>query len=631
LFAEILARSAFSFLRGASQPEELVLRAKELGQGVIGLCDRDGLYGVVRAFAQAKELGQRLIVGAELSLAEPGTVVERSDVWRPSRRSGRRGARSPASPTVGGRAGDAAPSRVARPGASVVLLAENHAGYTNLCRLLTHAHAGLPKGEPLLDLDALATHHEGLVAVVPGPCFPGGGSTPPEALFALLAERFGRERAFVAAWRRLDGFDAERIESVLGWSERYRLDVIASARPLFHDRSRKALADVLHCIRTGTTLDRAGPSLDANTEAVMRSDLEMRRLFPGREAWVDRAGEVAEVLTFSLAQIRYDFPCELARGETANGVLRHLVGEGKRRRYPGGVPEKVEAQLEKELGLIAELDVAPYFLSTHEIVEIARRRRILCQGRGSAANSAVCYVLGITAVDPARSNLLFERFLSAERREPPDIDIDFEHERREEIIQEIYARHGRDRAAMVSEVISYRGKSALREVGKAFGLSLEQVDRLSGLLTHWDSVDDGAMRAGELGFDLGDARLRQVIDLARLLDGFPRHLSIHVGGFVLSARSLAEVAPIEPARMADRTVIPWDKDDIETLGFFKIDVLGLGMLTAIRKCLALIHADGGLRGEIHNGEQKGDPDTTAGRWEGERALPGPAVAGRHAG
>jgi error-prone DNA polymerase len=551
----------------------MMFRAKELGHESMALCDQNGLYGAVRAYARAKEIGTRLIVGAELDLAIPGTVVERSDAWRSSK---------------------ADPAAVDVP--SVALLAEDHAGYTNLCRLLTRAHAGLPKGEALLEVEALAAHSKGLVAIVPGPRLPRSSGSPPDSIFDALVGAFGRERVFIGAFRRLDGLDPERMEIVEGWSERFDIDVVASARPLYHKKSRKPLADVLHCIRTGATLDSAGLELSANGEAYLRSDIDMRKLFSDAEEWVDRAGELAECLQFSLEQIRYDFPCELKPGETADGALRRLVEVGKRRRYPSGVPESVEAQLEKELRLVAELKVAPYFLSTYEVVEIARARRILCQGRGSAANSAVCYVLGITAVDPARSNLLFERFLSAERHEPPDIDIDFEHERREEVIQEIYARYGRDRAAMVSEVICYRGKSAIREVGKAFGLSLEQVDRLSGMLTHWDSVEEGAKRAREMGFDLDDDRLRKVLVLARALEGFPRHLSIHVGGFVLSACPLSEVAPTEPARMVDRTVIPWDKDDIEALGFFKIDVLGLGMLTAIRKCLALLFEDGELRG-----------------------------------
>src|SRR5690606_17424394 len=330
-------------------------------------------------------------------------------------------------------------------------------------------------------------------------------------------------------------------------------------------------------------------------EAYLRSPWQMLRLFAEHPEWVRRTHDVSTQLMFGLAELRYHFPCELQPGQSADDRLRHLTLAGLERRYPGGVPEQVRRQVEKELALIAEIRVAPYFLSTWEIVEIARRRRILCQGRGSAANSAVCYALGITAVDPARSNLLFERFMSAERAEPPDIDIDFEHERREEVIQEIYARYGRDRAAMVSEVICYRGKSALREVGKVFGFSLEQVDRLSATLTHWDAADVSDEQLTEMGFDAQDGRVRQSVLLARALQGFPRHLSIHVGGFVLSATPLYRVAPVEPARMPDRTVVPWDKDDIDDLGFFKIDVLGLGMLTAIRKALALIHADGGLR------------------------------------
>jgi error-prone DNA polymerase len=566
MFAELLGRSCFSFLRGASQPEEMVSRAHELGLDAIALCDRMGLYGSARAHAQARELEQSVIVAAELVL-EPRH----------------------------GRARTKGPARVAElsDAPSVALLVEDHVGYANLCRLLTLAHGGVDKGEGALRLDDLAEHHAGLVAVVPAPRDPTGPDAPPDALLAVVHEVFA-DRGLLAAHRHLDVFDRVRLESVEEQAERFGIEVVASARPLFHQRSRKPLADVVSCIREGITLDVAGTALGANTEAFLRSELEMQKLFRDRPGWVERTGEVAKGCRFSLSELRYHFPCELAPGETADDKLRRLSLEGAARRYPEGVPAGVAQQIEKELALIAKLGVAPYFLSTWEVVEMARARRILCQGRGSAANSAVCYVLGITAVDPARSSLLFERFMSAERSEPPDIDIDFEHERREEVIQDIYARFGRERAAMVSEVISYRGKSALREVGKVFGLSLEQIDRLSGTITHWDSAEVSDARLVEMGFDPSDGRLRQSVTLARALEGFPRHLSIHVGGFVLSARPLWEVAPIEPARMPDRTVIPWDKDDIEALGFFKIDVLGLGMLTAIRKCLSLIHGDGGL-------------------------------------
>jgi error-prone DNA polymerase len=326
----------------------------------------------------------------------------------------------------------------------------------------------------------------------------------------------------------------------------------------------------------------------------------MRALFGDRPAWIDRAAEVAEGLTFSFDELRYRFPsdglCE--RGESPDELLARLTAEGLARRYPAGVPAPVRAQCNKELALIAKLGVAPYFLSVWDVVEMARRRRILCQGRGSAANSAVCYALGVTAVDPARSNLLFERFLSAERAEPPDIDVDFEHERREEVIQEIYDKYGRDRAAMVSEVISYRGKSALREVAKVFGLSVDQQDRLASLVLHYDLADVSQDAARQIGLDPNDDRLIKAVSIARAMEGFPRHLSIHVGGFVLSAEPLERVAPVEPARMPNRTVIPWDKDDLDTLGFFKMDVLGLGMLTCIRKCLALLHDRGILPGQI---------------------------------
>ena len=591
MFAELLTRSCFSFLHGAAQPEEMVEAAHAQGLHALALCDRDGLYGSVRAHVRAEELGQRYMVGAELGLSLPNEIIERSDVPRdrdPARERGRERNRDPARDRGRERNREKG-TWVERP--VIVLLVENHAGYANLCRLLTLAHAGLPKGEAVLELEWLREHNEGLIVIVPAPEMPGGAAEPEDALFECLVECF-RGRAYVGAFRRLDSLDGARMACVEAWSETYDLPVVASARPLFHERARKPLADVMHCIRHTTTLDKAGTALRSNAAAILCTEKQIRRLFKDRPEWVDRTVEVADRAKFSLKEVSYKFPCTLEPGETPDTRLRRLTFEGAARRYPEGVPEQVEALIEKELVLIAKLEAAPYFLSTWEVVEIARRRHILCQGRGSAANSAVCFVLGITAVDPARSKLLFERFMSEERAEPPDIDIDFEHERREEVIQEIYERHGRERAAMVSEIICYRGKSALREVGKAFGLSLEQVDRLSSLASGWVSLKDAATASPdqltEIGFDAGDERLQKMLTVARQLEGMPRHLSIHVGGFVLSAEPLYAVAPIEPARMEGRTVIPWDKDDIEALGFFKVDVLGLGMLTAIRKCLELI-------------------------------------------
>jgi error-prone DNA polymerase len=554
LFTELLGRTSFSFLRGASHPEEMVARAKELALDAIAFCDRDGLYGSVRALRAGREVGQRVIVGAELSVGEHPKQTE--------------------APVL-------------------ALLVETHTGYRNLCQLLTLAHHGREKGTSALRLDWLERHHAGLHAIVPAPRRPGDESTPPPALLQTVREVFGA-RGYLAVHRHRDGFDRERVQAVEAWSAEYDLAVLASARPQFHEPTRKALADVLYCIRQGTTLERAGTALSPNAEAALGSEAELRRRFADHPEWVERAGAVGEQLRFSLSELKYQFPCTLEPGESADEKLRRLTEKGLRERFPGGVTSGVREQVEKELAVIAHMNVAPYFLSTCEVVEMARARKILCQGRGSAANSAVCYALGITAVDPARSNLLFERFLSVERAEPPDIDVDFEHERREEVIQDIYARWGRDQAAMVSEVICYRGKSALREVGKAFSLPLETVDRLSASIGHWDDAEESEKHARGLGLDVEGKRLSQVIELSRLLGGFPRHLSIHVGGFVLSAESLSSVAPIEPARMPNRTVVPWDKDDIDTLGFFKVDVLGLGMLTAIRKALAMIHADGAL-------------------------------------
>jgi error-prone DNA polymerase len=551
-FAELLGRTSFSFLEGASRPDEMVKASKDRGLEAIAVCDRDGLYGVARAFAEAKKIEHRLLVGAELSIEMPG------------------------SPLTG----------ISTPDRRIALIAIDHDGYSNLCRLLTRAHEGHEKGEAGITVAEIAAANRGLFALVPSEPF-----VTSDAVLGPVVEAF-RERALLAAYRHAEPRDAARTEIARRAEKRYGLQIVASARPVMHLADRKRLADVLACIRHKTTLAEAGTRLLPNAEAVLRSPAEMAAIFRDQLDWVERTVDIADECRFSLGDLSYRFPSDELRlpGERSIDALRRLTAEGCVRRYgEGQTPESVQAQIEKELALIDRLEKADYFLSAHQVVNMARERKILCQGRGSAANSAVCFVLGVTAVDPARSSLLFERFLSAERNEPPDIDVDFEHERREEVIQSIYETYSRDRAAMVSEVISYRGKSALREVGKVMGLSVDQLDRLSGLAGYGgvDHKDPGHL--ADVGLDPGDRRLQLVLELSDEIQGFPRHLSIHVGGFVLSAEPLDRIAPIEPARMENRTVIPWDKDDLDELGFFKVDVLGLGMLTAIRKALALIH------------------------------------------
>ena len=571
-YVELSARSNFSFLQAASRPEELVQLAKEQGYETIGIADRDGIYGMVRAHEEAKRQSMRLVVGCELTLEGAGFTL--------------------------------------------LVHVENHAGYTNLCRILTESHRRHPRGrhppgqkkgkaqkkgaleheQPKnlfagVPLAFVCANADGLWATA----LPRGEQYLCETDIAMLKNAFGA-RTSIAVHRHLDGDDRARIREAKRLRALLDVPICVINAVRYALREQKPVYDVLHCIREGTTLDQAGRALAPNTEACLKSAPEMARIFADHPAWIARSHAIADACRFSMTELRYRFPCELDApafdGETPDQALRRLTFDGAKDRYGANVPERTLAQIEKELALIAKLEVAPYFLSVRTIIDIARRRDILCQGRGSAANSAVCFCLGVTAVDPARSNLLFERFLSAERAEPPDIDVDFEHERREEVIQEIYERYGRERAAMVSEVICYRGKSALREVGKVFGLSLEQVDRLSTIVTHWDSKEAIAEdRLREAGFDAHDPRVRQVLTLSRAIYGTPRHLSIHVGGFILSAAPLVQVAPIEPASMPNRTVVPWDKDDIDTLGFFKVDVLGLGMLTALRKALDLIDDD----------------------------------------
>lgn len=587
-FVELCARSNFSFLEGASHPEELVTRARELGMPAVGIADRDGIYGLVRAYREAKENGGRLISGAELTLAYSGV-----DAHVP--------------------AGAGFPHWLPGMPLRVILLLRTHAGYRNLCRLLTLSHQPYEKGVARLDLRHLAENSAGLELVlgVDAELLSAGGLAPrdwaPEWA-AVLAAFSGRTH--VAIHRALDGLDSERASCGAWLAEQLSAKPFATMRPLFHCASRRVLCDAVACIRRKQTLDQAGRSLLVNAEARLRNEEQMLALFRDHPEWVYRAGELAEGLTFSFAELRYQFPCNqhCLEGETPDVALRRMTEEGLRARYappvwPGGPPAPVVEQCNKELALIAKLGVAPYFLSVYEVVQMAKRKRILCQGRGSAANSAVCFALSITAVDPARSNLLFERFLSAERAEPPDIDVDFEHERREEVIQEIYSTYGRDRSAMVCEVICYRGRSSLREVGKVFGLSSDQLDRLTGLVLRYDLADVTEALVKELGLDPKEERLLKTIHVAKLLEGAPRHLGIHVGGFILSAEPLDHVAPVEPGRMEGRTVIPWDKDDLDTLGFFKMDVLGLGMLTCVRKSLALLHKLG-LDSAIRSSEEE---------------------------
>lgn len=556
-YVELTARSHFSFLRGGSSPEALMQRARALGYRALGITDCDGLYGIVRALEAAEACGIQLIVGCELPVLVPlGSAND------------------------GDRAAEVHP---------VVVHVETHAGYNNLCALLTEAHArrghGANRPGPGVALDRVCALREGLWAMA----WPGAG----DLALGMLRDAFG-ERLSLAVFRHFDGEDRVRFQWARAASRRFEIPVCATGAVRYATPADRMLYDVLFCIREGITLDEAGRLLSANAEAHLKSPEAVAQLFRDEPRWISRSKEIADACRFSMRELRYQFPSD-GYGDPAlssDDWLRRRTYDGARLRYGDALPPHVVAQIEKELALIAHLEVAPYFLSVQDIVNIARRKDILCQGRGSAANSAVCFCLGITAVDPARSNLLFERFLSKERHEPPDIDVDFEHERREEVIQALYEKYGRGRAAMVSEVICYRGKSALRDVGKAFGFSLEQVERLSGVLSWWDgirAIDPERLR--QAGFSPDDLRVQKVLEMARAIQGCPRHLSTHVGGFILSAAPLEEVAPVEPASMQERTVVPWDKDDIDTLGFFKVDVLGLGMLTALRKALDFVRDD----------------------------------------
>ena len=544
-YAELDVTTNFSFLRGGSHAEELVATAKALGLAAIAVTDRNTLAGVVRAHLAAREVGGiKFIVGARLDL-------------------------------------DDAPSLLAYP--------TDRAAYGRLCRLLTLGQRRAEKGKCSLHLDDIAAHADGLIFIaLPPDDFPSSLDFESELHHSKKALT-PKTHLYLSASHSYRGDDRARIAALAQLSARVGLPLVATGAVLYHAAHRRPLQDVLTCIREKCTIHDAGLKLEANAERHLKPPQEMARLFAGHEDALARTIEIADSCTFSLDELKYEYPDEpVPEGKTPQSHLEDLTWEGAAWRFPGGIPEKVRDTLRKELALIEELEYARYFLTVHDIVHYARHLDILCQGRGSAANSAVCYCLAITNVDPTEIDLLFERFVSPERKEPPDIDVDFEHERREEVIQYIYGRYGRDRAGIAATVISYRGRSAVREVGKALGLSEDTVAALA--TTIWglskSALPEEYVR--QAGLDPSDPLLSRCLELTQELLGFPRHLSQHVGGFVLTRGPLSEVVPIGNAAMEDRTFIEWDKDDLDALGLLKVDVLGLGMLTCIRKGFALI-------------------------------------------
>jgi error-prone DNA polymerase len=540
MYTELQTTTNFSFLRGASHVEELFARAAVLGLPALGITDRGTLAGIVRAHQRAEETNVRAIIGTRLDLTD---------------------------------------------GPSVLVYPTDQPAYARLCRLLTLGKSRAGKGGCDLTWNDLAAAGDGMIAIL---C-----SHPTPQHLQRLKAGFA-DRAYMALTLRRRPNDAVRLHQEAELARAARVPTVATGDVLYHAPGRHILADVLTCIREGRTIDEIGHDRDHAADRHLKPPDEMGRLFARHPGAIERTMEIADRCRFSLNELRYQYPHEVQiAGLTAQQTLERLTWEGAATRYPGGVPGDVTKQLHHELQLIAQLEYAPYFLTVHSIVRFARSQYILCQGRGSAANSAVCYVLGITSIDPTRSGLLFERFVSAERREPPDIDVDFEHERREEVIQWIYDTYGRDRAAICATVIRYRGRGAVRDVGKAMGLPEDVTGALATQISHWgqDGLDDE--RAGELNLNLDDRRLRLTIDLARTLIGFPRHLSQHPGGFVLTEDRLDDLVPIEPAAMINRQVIEWDKDDIDALRFMKVDVLGLGMLGCLRRTFDLLRKHNG--------------------------------------
>ena len=535
-YAELHCRTNFSFLSAASDPEALVRRAHDLGYRALAITDECSLAGVVRAHAEAKCCGLPLIIGSEICLAD---------------------------------------------GLRLVLLATSREGYGDLSQLITLGRRRAGKGRYRLERGDLEQGlADCLAMLLPGP-------EPDLSQAEWLQSRFPG-RAWIGVELHRTGADRARLALLQSLASAVGLPLVAAGGVLMRDPGQQPLLDAMTAIRLGKTLAEAGLALQSNSEHHLRSRPRLARFYP--QALLQETLRLAGQCRFSLDELRYEYPSELVpAGSSAAVQLRCLTEAGMTQRWSGQVPQRVRDLVEYELALIAELAYEPYFLTVHDIVRFARSRNILCQGRGSAANSAVCYCLGITEVDPARMEMLFERFISKERGEPPDIDVDFEHQRREEVIQYIYEKYGRERAALAATVISYRPKSAIRDLGKALGLDPDQIDRLASNLSWWDGQEALPERVREAGFDPDNPAIRQLLALTVQLQHMPRHLSQHVGGFVISRGPLSRLVPIENAAMQGRSVIQWDKDDLQTLGLLKVDCLALGMLSAIRRAFDLIN------------------------------------------
>jgi error-prone DNA polymerase len=556
-YVPLWCKSNFSFLEGASHPDELIEEAHRLGISALALTDRDGVYGVVRAHVKAREIGFKLIIGSEVTLKDGGTLV---------------------------------------------LLAQAKNGYSSLCRLITKGRLGSEKGESAVTWDQVYSHSQGLIALWGGEQSLLAGESDPADIAGALGDVFG-DRLYAMITRHQREEERPQEARLRKRASRYGLSLVAANEVLYHTPARRPLQDVLTAIRHGVPVMACGRKLKPNAEHSLKSPYLYSQLFADDPAALARTQEVAERCSFKLDELRYRYPAEkLPDGTTSAGWLRHLVYEGARRRCGGSVPDDMARQLEKELEIIESLDYPGYFLTMWEIVEFCRQHGILCQGRGSAANSVVCYCLGITAIDPVSMGLLFERFISVERAEAPDIDLDIEHERREEVIQHVYEKYGRQRAAMVANVVRYRARSALRDVGKALGHSETSLDRVAKFLSSYEQVKPAALR--QLGLAPESESNQRLIQLTNSILDFPRHLSIHPGGFLLGHEPVPDIVPIENGAMAERTVVQWDKNDLEELGLFKLDLLGLGGLTQLDLCFRLLREHRGVEHSMATIPQK---------------------------